>query len=138
LPGIDSTASNVPDRDGDVENSKEQAMTPKTITLIGSAALAAGPALASPPAQPAQPVPVAASYSELLQPIPNAVERLRLADAQAGARPAVLVEAQYHHHHHHHHNHNRWWYEHHGYYWHNGAWVLRPRHHHHHHHHNNY
>jgi hypothetical protein len=80
-------------------------------------------------------VPVAASYAELLQPIPNAVERLRAADAEADARPARLIEAQYvAHHHHHHHHHNRGWYLKNGYVWLGGAWVLRPHHHHHHHH----
>jgi hypothetical protein len=86
-------------------------------------------------------VPVATSYADLLQPIPNAVERLQRSDAEAAARPAQLIEAQYapppvaHHHHHHHHHHNRRWYLRHGYSWYGGAWVLRPAHHHHHHHH---
>lgn len=120
-------------------------MDGKTITLVGAAAaLAAGPALATPlPVTPA----VATSYAELLEPIPNAGEQLKLADAQDAARPQ-LIQAQYygngndhHHHHHHHSHHNRRWYQTHGYYWFGGAWVLRPPHHHHHHqqhhHHNN-
>jgi hypothetical protein len=111
-------------------------MKAKTVSLVGAAAaLAAGPALAAPSFEgPA--VPPAASYADLLTPIPNAVERLQLADAQdaAQAPDAQLIQAQYRHHHHHHH-HNRRWYMSHGYYWFGGAWVLRPPHHHHHHHH---
>jgi len=112
-------------------------MDRKTITLVGAAAaLAAGPALAASSAAEGPAVPVAASYAELLQPIPNAVERLKLADAEADAQPARLIPAQYAaHHHHHHHHHSRRWYQTHGYAWLGGAWVLRPAHHHHHHHH---
>ena len=112
-------------------------MDGKIATLAGVAALAAVPALAgaTPPAsEPA--VPVAATYAELLNPIPNASERLQRADAQAEAQPQ-LIEAQYvaHHHHHHHHNgYSRSWYRSHGYYWYGGRWAQRPRHNHHHHH----
>ncbi len=117
-----------------------------TATMMGAAAaLATGPAMASAATTDAPAVPVASSYAELLQPIPNAVERLKLADAEEAARPARLIEAQYvpgavaHHHHHHHHTHyySRRWYLQHGYYWYGGRWVLRPvrRYHHHH---NNY
>jgi hypothetical protein len=108
--------------------------------LLGAAvALTAAPALAT-PADQAPAIPVAASYAELLTPIPNAVERLKLADAEAQAQQPRLIEAQFivPHHHHHHHHHNRRWYLQNGYYWNNGAWILRPRpHHHHHHHHHN-
>jgi hypothetical protein len=115
-----------------------------TAKIVGAAAaLVTGPAVAATPPQ-AQPVPVARSYAELLQPIGNPVERLAAADAQA-PEPRLL-EAQYvayHHHHHHHHHHwrhSRAWYLRNGYYWNNGGWMLRPRrhHHHHHHHHHNY
>ncbi|HEX4182626.1 MAG TPA: hypothetical protein VHY34_05150 [Caulobacteraceae bacterium] len=121
-------------------------MDRKTATLFGAAAvLAAGPPLVGPAAAEGRAVPVASSFAELLQPIPNAVERLKIADAERAA-PARLIEAQYEpyaqpHHHHHHHHHSRSWYLHNGYYWYGGAWVLRPRphhHHHHHHHHNHY
>ncbi len=110
-------------------------MDGKTATLAGAAAaLAAGPALATEATQPA--TPVAASYAELLEPIPNAVERLQVSDAQAAERPAALIPVQWAHHHHHHH-HSRRWYMTHGYMWSGGAWMLRPPppHHHHHHHH---
>jgi hypothetical protein len=121
-------------------------MDRKTATLLGAAAaFAAGPTLAAPPAH-APAVPVAGSYAELLTPIPNAVERLKVSDAEWDARQPQLIKAQYagpvdHHHHHHHHQqnrHSRRWYLAHGYVWSNGGWILRPRHHHHHHHHSNY
>ncbi|HEY5106857.1 MAG TPA: hypothetical protein VII73_08800 [Caulobacteraceae bacterium] len=123
-------------------------MRTKTATLtLAAAALATGPALAATSVAPAPATPVAASYAELLQPIPNAVERLELANAEAASAPR-LIEAQYvtpvaHHHHHHHSHHNRSWYRSHGYLWSGGAWMLRPvrrahHHHHHHHHHSNY
>jgi len=131
-------------------------MDRKTAMLMGAAAaaLATSPALAALPAgEPA--VPVASSYAQLLEPIPNAVERLQIADADTNDQPARLIEAQWAHHHHHnnynnynnynnhhhHHHHSRWWYQQNGYYWFGGAWVLRPRHHHHHsnyHHHSHY
>ncbi|HEY2708439.1 MAG TPA: hypothetical protein VGI95_10325 [Caulobacteraceae bacterium] len=103
--------------------------------LAGAAAvIGAGPALATP--AEASPVPLAASYADLLTPIPDAVARLQLADARADAQQPRLIEAQFRHHHHHHHHHNRRWYMNNGYAWLNGAWVLHPRRHHHHHHHN--
>ena len=114
-------------------------MDRKSATLVGAAAALAGsPALAAPAAEQARLLPVAASYAELLEPIPNAVEQLRLADAEAAAQPPRLIPAQYarHHHHHHHHHYSRRWYRQHGYYWSGGGWALRPRHHHHHHNHN--
>jgi hypothetical protein len=109
-------------------------MNCKTATLMGAAAaLAASPALAAPSAAEAAAVPVASSYAQLLEPVPNAVERLRIADSDTAAPPARLIEAQYNQHHNHHHqNHNRRWYMQNGYIWSGGAWVLRPRHHHHH------
>jgi hypothetical protein len=124
----------------------ENLMDGKVATLAGVVALAAAPAIAM---ANTPVVPVATSYAELLQPIPNATERLQLADAQDQARDAMLIPAQWngnnHHHHHHHHNHySRYWYQQHGYYFYGGRWVLRPvrryHHHHHnyHHHHHNY
>lgn len=118
-------------------------MDAKIVTLAtATAALAAGPALAgqgvAAPQAPA--VPVAASYAELLEPIPNAVERLQVSDAQAAERPAALIPVQWRtYYDHHHHHHNRRWYMSRGYVWSGRGWVLRPRyHHHHHHHHSNY
>jgi hypothetical protein len=114
-------------------------MDRKTAALAGAAAAALAVSPAAAMAGPSSgPVPAATSYAELLQPIPNAVERLQQADAEA---PPQLIKAQVvvgvpHHHHHHHHHYNRAWYLRNGYYWLGGRWVLRPRHHHHHHHHN--
>jgi len=120
-------------------------MDSKTAMMVGAAAaLAAGPALAAPSAAEAPARLVAASYADLLQPIPNAVERLKMADAEA-AGSARLIPAQWfgrsHHHHHHHHHHSSWWYRRNGYYWSGRGWLFRPvphHHHHHHHHHSNY
>jgi hypothetical protein len=64
-------------------------------------------------------VPQAQSFAELLRPIPNAIERLKIADAdEAGGQPR-FIKAQYYNNHHHHHHYRR-------------------RHYHHHHHHGNY
>lgn len=118
-------------------------MDRKTALILGAAAaLTAAPALAAPHAERSA-VPVAASYAELLTPVPNALERLKASDAEAMAQQPQLIEAQYYQrpvaHHHHHHHHNRRWYMRNGYVWSNGGWILRPRpHHHHHHHHSNY
>jgi hypothetical protein len=115
-------------------------MDSKSALMLGAAAaaLAGGPALAAPPPSQSNAVPVVATYAELLEPIPNAVERLKLADAEAAARPPQLIEVQFdpHHHHHHHHHHDRAWYQQNGYIWANGGWILRPPPRPHHHHHN--
>jgi hypothetical protein len=89
-------------------------MGTRTFGLI--TALATAPAIgavASP--GPSTAMPEAKSYADLLEPIPNAVERLKAADAEEMARPARLIQAQYHDHHHHnhhdhhhHHHHNSW------------------------------
>lgn len=70
----------------------------------------------------------AASYADLLAPIPNAAELLRAVQAQAENGPAlaegeaVVQDVQYHHHHHHRYYRRR----------------RIVRHHHHHHHHHNF
>jgi hypothetical protein len=90
------------------------------------------------------------SYSELLEPIPNAAALLRVADAaEAAAKgapsegatdPAVKLVYDHHHHHHHnyhHHHHHHyppWWYYHHHHHHHH----YYDHHHHHHHHHDEY
>ncbi|HEV2594194.1 MAG TPA: hypothetical protein VGU01_03230 [Sphingomicrobium sp.] len=117
-------------------------MENKTRNVIGAAAVIAAGAIAAAPAS-ADPVPPAASYADLLQPVSDAMGRLSADDAARQSAPAQFVEAQYvpggpvNHHHHHHHHHSRRWYMQHGYIWNGGMWVLRPvrRHHHHHHHH---
>ncbi|MBV8592773.1 MAG: hypothetical protein JOZ27_00565 [Caulobacteraceae bacterium] len=109
-------------------------------------ALAALPAAANPSdaSQPA--LPRAQSWSELLDPIPNAVEKLQLVNAEDAAQPR-LIEAQYVApvvaHHHHHHSQTVYVQRHHHHHY---VRVRRYRHvrrvvvvrHHHHHHHNNY
>jgi hypothetical protein len=109
-------------------------MANKTSTMVG-VVLATGAAFAVPQAADARPIPVAESYAELLKPLPNAIERLKLADAERTEAPLQVTPVQDHHHHHHHHHHSREWYRSHGYIWSGGAWILRPVHHHHHHHH---
>lgn len=93
---------------------------------------AVGALVAGAPGQAASPHAVleAASYAELLRPIPNALETLKALDAPE----ARVQEAQYYpyyypppywyHHHHHHHRYYQRYYHHH--------------HHHHHHHHGYY
>ena len=119
------------------------------VTMLTGAALAVmagGAALAS-PAMADAPVPVAASYADLLEPVPDAAARIH-ADDQTAESQAMFQQAQWGGpmaHHHHHHHHSRGWYRHHGYSWQNGAWFLPPpppppafHHHHHHHHHHHY
>ena len=109
-------------------------MESKTAMMVGAAAaLVAGPVLGAPPAVRAPSIPVATSYAELLQPIPDAVERLKLSDAEAAARPPELILAQWVDRNQHHHHHSNEWYRQNGYYWNGAAWALRPAPHHHHH-----
>ncbi len=115
-----------------------------TAMLAGAAtvALAAGAMTTS--AAMADPIPVATSYADLLEPVPNAMERLAVADANAPAAHMELAQwggPNFHHHHHHHHHafrRDRRWYLANGYYWAGGGWRLRPVHHHHHHHHHHH
>lgn len=114
-------------------------MQRKTGIIIGAAtvALTAGsPMLVSTAA--ALPIPAATSYADLLEPVPNAAERLNLADSTAGFIAPQYQDQGRQAHHHHHHHHSRRWYRSHGYVWNGGAWVMRPVDHHHHHHHSNY
>jgi hypothetical protein len=77
-----------------------------------SLAIVVAPALAAPSAAAAESsgAPAANSYADLLEPIPNATEKLRLADLQEARQPARLIRAGWeHHHHHHHHHHYSYW-----------------------------
>lgn len=100
----------------------------KTVTgLLGAVALGAlGAAQASPAPDPSE-VLKANSFAELLEPIPNATQALKIVEeSQANAAEAGNVQlAQYYHHHHHHHHHHFWR-------------RYRRYHHHHHHHHHHY
>jgi len=111
---------------------------------VGAAAVAAGLPLAMPAA--AQPIPSAANYAELLEPVPDAMSRLQIHDELVSAQPGLETvqyrryEGDYDHHHHHHHHHamrSGRWYRSHGYDWNGGAWIVRQPdyydHHHHHH-----
>ncbi|HEY1426643.1 MAG TPA: hypothetical protein VGF50_08230 [Caulobacteraceae bacterium] len=114
-------------------------MDGKIATLVGAAALAATPVIAGAGtiAASGPAVPVAATYAELLSPIPNASERLRIADAQAESGQPRLIETQYVAHHHHHHHqvyHRRYRHLLHRRFRH----EVRAHHHHHHHHDTNY
>jgi hypothetical protein len=123
-------------------------MDHKLATIVGAAAvLVAVPATKQATAVPAEPaIPAASSHADLLQPIPNAVERLRIADSESAARRPMLEKIQYggpvdhHHHHHHHHHHSHDWYMQNGYRWFGGRWVTGDyyAHHHHHHHHHHH
>ena len=94
--------------------------------LTALMALPAGAAVAEALPAQTQAVPPASSYAELLEPIPNASERLRLADAAAATAQPELILAQYNVHDHHH-QWRRWRRRH-----------FRHHHHHHHHHHHNH
>jgi hypothetical protein len=76
------------------------------VGVISAAALPLG-AAGSAAAEPS--IPTAHSYADLLQPIPNAVERLKASDAEGVPGGAHLIKAQYHHHHHHHHHHSHYY-----------------------------
>lgn len=105
--------------------------------LLGAAAALAtvGGANAATTAAPATEPGAAASYRDLLNPVPNALAALKDDDArlarQSGedVKVAQIVIGVGHHHHHHHHR----WYGHHHH--HHHRWF---RHHHHHHHHHHY
>jgi hypothetical protein len=66
--------------------------------------------------EPSEAVLKTTSVAELLNPIPNALEKLRALDARAEAKPAetqmaetIIVKHHHHHHHHyrrHHHHHH--------------------------------
>jgi hypothetical protein len=94
-------------------------------------------------------VPPARSFAELLDPIPNAVERLKIADEQDSMAQPRLIKAQYYLHHHHHHHHAYVIVRHYRHYYRPRyyryryvppvvPYLLLQRHHHHHHHHHNH
>jgi hypothetical protein len=135
----------------------EPQMDKTTLGIMGAITSLAAAGAVSATAAPAnvEPVSQANSYAELLDPIPNAVERLAMVNSQVDRDGARLIEAQYYpdgqvaHHHHHHHNnyvaprenyygrpvYHRHYYRH---YHRRPVVVYHQRHHHHHHHHNNY
>jgi len=122
-------------------------MTGKTIWLSSAAAAAFLVGQAAPNLAAANPIPPAATYADLLEPVPDAGARLAADDTMRmqGAYLGAHVERtqywreRYHHHHHHHHHHHSWqWYRDNGYYWNGQVWVIMPEYHHHHHHHHSW
>ncbi len=81
----------------------------KTVAgLIGAvAALSAAPSQAASPApQSIEAAMQAASYADLLKPIPNARQLLDSSQGEAGVQTVQLVVVQPHHHHYHHRRHH--------------------------------
>ena len=105
--------------------SEEARLDKKIAGMVGALAAVTPVAAMAAPADPM----AAASYADLLKPIPNAVETLKASDATLRAEDGAKVEmAQYYHHHHHHHFFHRRFYHHHHHFFHR-----RFFHHHHHH-----
>ncbi len=116
--------------------------------MVGAiSSLVALPMGADAGAREAPAVEPAQSYADLLQPIPNAVEKLKLSDLQdsAAARPALLQKARWvwvesrrrYRRHRHYYGYTRYYYAPPVYYSYGGGWA-HHHHHHHHHHHNHY
>lgn len=99
---------------------------------ISTLALGSVGAASAAPMQP-QPIPAASSYADLLDPVPNAVERLAVVQSQAQTDRAQLIEVQYYEgqtvHHHNNYDNGRMAQHHHNNYY-NGQVA--------HHHHNSY
>ncbi len=111
-------------------------MDKKLVGLLGAVAalgFADASTAGASPAPEANPLAVS-SYSELLDPVPNAANVLATLDEGRSVQPKGEQVAQYYHHHHHHH--------HHGYFRPQrimrGFVYGRRYHHHHHHHHHHY
>jgi hypothetical protein len=87
-------------------------MDKKIAGLLGAAAALATVNGAHAATVQATAPPPAASYMDLLQPLPNSLALLKADDARRAEAGAGGIQlAQYHHHHHHHHHHHRrpWW-----------------------------
>lgn len=112
-------------------------MDKKIAGLLGAAAAlttmtAAQSAVAS-PAPSTQPT----SYRELLEPVPDALNALKVDDARLAAEKTHANQqvAQYYYHHHHHHHHHRYyrvvprgyWYHHHHHHHHHGGFGIYIR-----------
>jgi hypothetical protein len=106
---------------------EEESMDKRIAGLLGAAAAltAVSGAQAAAPPTPLEP---AASYRDLLEPVPNALALLKNEESQGGGTVNTGGETKLAYHHHHHHHHHRYWrryyHHHHHRYWH---------HHHHHH-----
>lgn len=137
LLGLVDTAGNV----ARLVSSMEIYMDKKIVGLLGavSALASLNPAQAATSPDPSE-VLKASSFADLLQPIPNAMEKLQAVD-ETGSPPKVRMAQFFIEHHHHHHHH------HHGYYRGGPRIIVTPgyrdrgyyhHHHHHHHHHHSY
>ena len=93
--------------------------------LVAAAALPAVNSAQAATSTPTARLEPAATYRDLLAPIPNALALLQTDDGQGNAAPATGDTRLAQHHHHHHHHHMRRVIRR----------VLHPHHHHHHHHH---
>jgi hypothetical protein len=100
-------------------------MDQKIAGLLGAAAALTAANSAQAATLPAEGLQPAATYRDLLEPIPNALAVLKTEDTQEKAPANGQVRLAYHHHHHH-----RWWRR----YWHHHHHHHRYYHHHHHHH----
>ena len=117
-------------------------MDKKIAGLLGAVGALASVGIAQATTNPADPTEAlkAQSFADLLEPIPNAMEKLRAVDETESAPRVQTAQLFIEHHHHHHHHH-------HGYYRGDGPRIVvtpgfRSRryyhHHHHHHHHHGY
>ena len=87
-------------------------MDKKIAGLLGAAAAIATVGTANATEVQGNPVNQAASYRELLDPVPNALAALQAEEAQRASAPSaseklaqVIIGVGHHHHHHHHHHH---------------------------------
>lgn len=107
-------------------------MDKKLLGALGGASalalLAGGPAAAATSAADAPTLSPAQSFSELLDPIPNAEAILAAEDESPAAETPQVQLAQWGHHHHHHHHHM--FYRHHHHHHHHHGWRRRWWHHH--------
>lgn len=91
-------------------------MTYRFLTLLCSTAVAVASATPEQPASatPTIPAPPAAqSYADLLEPVPDALNLLKVDEARRAKEQARVVPAQFYHHHHHHHHHGFFHHHHH-------------------------
>ncbi len=119
-------------------------MEKTTVGLLGAvaglAAVGSAQAADAPAHNPSEALH-AASYADLLAPIPNAVALMKADDAVRTQVPAAgyagdveLVDGyyynpytpNYHHHHHHHHHHHQAYYHHHHHHHHHSAYIGVP------------
>lgn len=109
-------------------------MDRKIAGLLGAAAALTTMHAAQAATEPTQGAAPIATYRDLLEPVPNALDALKIDDARIAAdtteqQPVQLAQFYYHHHHHHHHRFFRVVPR---------RYFRRYHHHHHHHHHHGF